>query len=786
MILSLYRELINIIFGGGKKQNSIIASDAFIAFLFNVLGSLSFFFLRLYHNFLSCFAIAPNCMRKLSLCPASFGVEPENVCVVSKSVNNLLIYKTKTKMKRNLLKSCLVAIGVVAGTMGAWAEDVATYYSQDYEGTDVTADWTTKTSGRFTPILQTTDGNTYLTVDQNQRYNNGTTLTNSSISLDKGTDFTMIFDMKIGCANGGAPVFCIKDYSKSSDVFTLAATAGKVTTWKINGSSSQIVNLPKTGYDQGNIVTAFTWYTFKLTRKGGDTYLTISNAETKSVVFERTKISTLSTEGGIGGMQFGTAKSYANFAIDNILVRSVVSDDVPQEVTYSITTKYQLEDGTKILDDKISYVVSGSAFTPSYDVTFDDDLYRYTYKSGADQIASVSDDAEVVVVYTREALKDWKINVNAIGDINKTLETLVVKDAKSVTANYPRYLTDNITLYMITKSRYDQGFQSTKSNITEDGEITENYTRQSSDVAFYSEAEDIPTLTSANSGNIPVRCSNGKAAYAAEDAVITKLSAGTYQIISCVFGNSGTPFTFMAGDKTIFTITTVGYVKEETSPSFTLTEPTDIVLKQSGNAGSSPKVLDYVLIRQLSAPVSVSSANYATYVTKYNVAVPADVKVYAVKANEESTGIETTEVAEGTIIPAGTGILVGATEAGDYKLTITNAAAQPLAANDLLASTGDGVTSDGATCYALGSFNGKVGFALVAENVVIPAGKAYLKVAKASGAKFISLGGEITAISDIAADAAADNAPYYTIEGIKVQKPVKGLYIHNGKKVVVK
>ena len=31
-----------------------------------------------------------------------------------------------------------------------------------------------------------------------------------------------------------------------------------------------------------------------------------------------------------------------------------------------------------------------------------------------------------------------------------------------------------------------------------------------------------------------------------------------------------------------------------------------------------------------------------------------------------------------------------------------------------------------------------------------------------------------------------DNAPYYDLSGRRVQKPIRGLYIQNGKKVVVK
>ena len=43
-----------------------------------------------------------------------------------------------------------------------------------------------------------------------------------------------------------------------------------------------------------------------------------------------------------------------------------------------------------------------------------------------------------------------------------------------------------------------------------------------------------------------------------------------------------------------------------------------------------------------------------------------------------------------------------------------------------------------------------------------------------------------TGIEDIAADTQMDNEAYYTLQGIKVEHPISGIYIHAGKKVVVK
>lgn len=210
------------------------------------------------------------------------------------------------------------------------------------------------------------------------------------------------------------------------------------------------------------------------------------------------------------------------------------------------------------------------------------------------------------------------------------------------------------------------------------------------------------------------------------------------------------------------------------------------------NNVSTTNVLSYSqygFVKELSVyiplvTVSVSEAGFATYATTNNVVVPNDenVKVMTVKVNAEGTAITLNDVAAGTVIPANTGILVKA-PAGNCDFVVTSEEGTALAKNDLKAATAD-VTSDGAKFFALTKIGEKVCFALVENGVVIPAGKAYLKVAKDPAAKFFSLDGEATGINNVKT-AKADGA-YYTLEGVKTTKPVKGLYIHNGKKIVVK
>ena len=210
------------------------------------------------------------------------------------------------------------------------------------------------------------------------------------------------------------------------------------------------------------------------------------------------------------------------------------------------------------------------------------------------------------------------------------------------------------------------------------------------------------------------------------------------------------------------------------------------------NNVSTTNVLSYSqygVVKELSVyiplvTVSVSEAGFATYATTNNVVVPNDenVKVMTVKVNAAGTAIELNKVAAGTVIPANEGILVKAAK-GNYNFVVTSEAGKELENNSLVAATTD-VTSDGAKYFALTKIGEKVGFALVEKDVVIPAGKAYLEVAAGTSAKFFSLDGEATGINSVKT-AKADGA-YYTLEGVKTTKPVKGLYIHNGKKIVVK
>lgn len=509
---------------------------------------------------------------------------------------------------------------------------------------------------------------------------------------------------------------------------------------------------------------------FSLSRTNGD------------VLIKEQKVPFENESNSLYGLFVHGGKSFGGNYVDDLKVWTVTSTEVTKTADYTI--KYICEGKEVKKSLKYTGVVGEEISVKDKDNFYsEDNSIKYIYVSDDAASKTVAEDGSTVVTVTyREAAK-YNYTVN--NDINDNSVIGTAFEGDEATVAFSKYILKDGVLYETNaiSQQYNLTFAVNEDNIVK----TINYQKTSIDnVVYYSETEDISTLTSTNAGYIPIRCSNGQGAYAATDAVITKLPAGTYTLTTAVFGNSSENFNFnfYAGENNVFSITTTGSLSEGTSSSFRLTEPTDIILKQAGNAGRSPKVLDYIIIKQEAATVSVSNAGYATYATTNNVIVPSDVEVMTVKVNDDKTSITLINVAAGTVIPAKTGILVKAT-AGKYDFSVTSKECAPLD-NDLKAATTNvNSESEGAKYFALTTLSdGKVGFAVVKDGVVIPAGKAYLMVENGTPAKFFGLDGEATGINSVKT-AKADGA-YYTLEGVKTTKPVKGLYIHNGKKIVVK
>jgi hypothetical protein len=172
--------------------------------------------------------------------------------------------------------------------------------------------------------------------------------------------------------------------------------------------------------------------------------------------------------------------------------------------------------------------------------------------------------------------------------------------------------------------------------------------------------------------------------------------------------------------------------------------------------------------------VTVGEAGYTTFNSIMNVDLTG-VTGYAAKYNGEKLVLTKIDA-----VPANKAIIIEAA-AGNYSLT--NIEQASTIDTDLLVS--DGAVAGDGTIYALANGGNGVGFYRVATGVTVPAGKAYLKI-EASAREFIGFGDDVvTGITNVNRETMT-NIRYYNLNGQRVEKAQKGLYIINGKKVVIK
>ena len=193
--------------------------------------------------------------------------------------------------------------------------------------------------------------------------------------------------------------------------------------------------------------------------------------------------------------------------------------------------------------------------------------------------------------------------------------------------------------------------------------------------------------------------------------------------------------------------------------------------------GSNVGVGGITIEKEFEEIATVGAAGYATYVTKHNVAFPADV-AYIGAVNENSVSMTAV-----TAVPKGTPLILK----GEGTYTLSLASASELAdvsGNELKVSETD-VVADGTQYILAKPANEPVGF--YQATGTIPAGKAYLVVPSSSvKAFYFSFDDDATGIEMVNGQSSMVNDPIFNIAGQRIQKLQRGINIVGGKKVMVK
>lgn len=174
-------------------------------------------------------------------------------------------------------------------------------------------------------------------------------------------------------------------------------------------------------------------------------------------------------------------------------------------------------------------------------------------------------------------------------------------------------------------------------------------------------------------------------------------------------------------------------------------------------------------------------SHIATFSAPFATIIPAGVKAYYVSAK----GTEATMTAiDAQAIPANQGVIL-TSESGNAATMVPAASetAAVITGNQLGHSAGADKTLTAGEGYILG--NGTEGIAFYpCKAGSLPSNKAYL-LGNGESAIVMNFGNAVTGINTIAAPASA-KAPIFDLSGRRVVKATKGLYIQNGKKVIVK
>ena len=591
-------------------------------------------------------------------------------------------------MKQNLLKTMLVMAGIVAGSMGAWADTVVLNPTQ-------------------TTVIHGNDAKDN-TLESKVYYDvNATTWSCSMAKISNGA-FTNAVK-----AWGGTPVVLTKfDASSNLKGKNLkSATLTFTSQCKEKNSNVQVAEVG-TGWD----ATTATWAT----------------VNTKEILHP------------------------ACLNGDGVNVNTTA-----KELTLDVTAA--------LLDNSDNTI--GFAF--------------YTATGREQAISGIT----LTVESSDEAIKPISYAVNLVDGNNKVLKSIFANEelipGTKIDYVYPKYLTDDAgkVTYVCDANTFSGSVSPMEAGTTD-----VKYSAYKG-TAYFVEAENVINKAKMESANY----SSGAAmrGFNTNMNLFTIPETGVYRLSYAVCSNNTNAvrqFVVSAGDEEIVNkdvnwsvnkVTTDGTITEA---AMTFNE--GAVIKAKGS--DTNIILDYILLEKVtSEDVAVSAIKFATYVPVINVVAPADVKVYTAKVNEAKSAVVLTEVPAGSVIAKGTPVLVGAEE-GSYIFEASAGEAATVGDNDLKAATAD-TKGDGSTIYALVEQDGKAVFAPLVEGVAVSVGHAYLVLPAASATRFYSIqfGGETTGINEVNAAAKADGA-YYTLQGVKTSKAAKGIYIHNGKKVVIK
>lgn len=418
------------------------------------------------------------------------------------------------------------------------------------------------------------------------------------------------------------------------------------------------------------------------------------------------------------------------------------------------------------------------------------------------------------VNFTMTALPRYTFTVNLINSVGgAVIETLYTDDdsydGKKHDVGFSKYLTDGSN--RVTFAKDDDTYYTQYVSASATKTQTVSYTAYDG-VAYFFEGESFAALgTKETNGNY----SGNKAGRGLNNAtldIFTIPATGKYTLSYAVCSNNvgtgkETQYSFYKNNSgnVIEDVTDLNHSVNNIKT--TGTRSVDNIAFAAGDvlqfySKETKIILDYVLLTLNSVPAAIGTTGYTTFASSYPLnidgmtASTGTVKAYYVTASDvKSSSVALTEVTGN--VEAGTGLILEGTDgaaitipvvASGTDLSSTNMLVGCTTATDITAST-----PNYENFYVLSAteaaFKKIKTWVDTPNTLTIPAGKAYLDTTGANvvGAPTLTfdLGG-VTAITNTNCTNNTNIREVYNLNGQRVAQPTKGLYIVNGKKVVIK
>ena len=484
---------------------------------------------------------------------------------------------------------------------------------------------------------------------------------------------------------------------------------------------------------------------------------------------------------------FGYINSSHMAMIDNLTIVGH-KDETATYADYTVSF-YDQTSETEIKSELRNGLVGSVISLTNSDVSDfknDDNTIKYIYVSDDSEGKTVTNEGTTVTITFRQADK-YNYTVTAI-DADENIISAIVEDGINFEGDHlvvhcPKYIADGGDLYFIG----------------EDPEATSPTTKIEKDLSAddainvrYSIAAMGEYYMFELNGNYATRAdyeSSGSAATGS--ATVTVPQKGLYIITANCYGSAtNRTANIKVGETTIVDNTEITIYAPGTNlvSTETLLYEDDIIKVTTSDSKSG---IDYVILQRTgNAPsVTIGAAGYATFSCSDKALdfTNTDVKAYTASLNSDNTVLLT----PATQVPANTGLVLAGAQ-GTYDIPVI-ASAEVITGNLLKPSSADEViaaSTDALHHYVLAKRNDNVGFYNLATAKNIGAGKAYLEttVALATNAD--------SRVAWIFADGTTGikttnltndtNETIYNLNGQRVAAPQKGLYIVNGKKVIMK